>query len=962
MHKLSLAQLATCLVAGAALIGAPAWAQGGAMLESFQPTGTSLQSVMQAGGAWADGQGSDPRQYELEFTAMPGLELRRHFSQSVVPYKSAMLGTGLGRGLMDSLSLGLGPRTRLGFSREINNVRDLRRALLSGSEKETLSLVQGFGSGHSGGTFEYKHIDAAKFSGSGDPERLLSEIMALQSGLGRGYSVAAKLMTTDSPDPFGLHQRTEEASVGLPVFGGTGKLAFSNFQERNGIHSKQVRRFDAAMPLALSGGEGKLSFARVNQLVDGQTKETRTWDVATLLAMFGGQANAVYQRVSTEQNGRGSAQQTLDFTTPLDKLVAGASFSHKIQQIKEKKKPSREVRTSLLETPWQMFGADGKLTLQRATTRQSDQHTTDYYTKLAMQLEGQPLTVELQSLRTAAGSSHSKTDLLKVDMPQLRLLGDGTIEYDLNVTHKDGAKTSRPTMTLAIPLTLVDNQASLVHTIKQIQRKKKPTQEARETLLALPINILSATAQLKHSRKSLREPNDYRILNDSSFSVPMAGETLRLTRQTTDIPGKGGIGHKRLTAAELPEFKLFTDKATITARHVTDAQTGRASHRTTNVDIEVEPVRTVKLRGNYRIHDQGADDSRDRRVFTSWHLSKSTSLNMLFHQLNDSNDVATIVRNVYVNKQCSGNGLGIQVGYTSWGEPGDDSDNAGHMQVSFGDPRKVNVSARLTEYDQKKWKPLDAPTLQMVVQGGDPSKLSVKLEYEDAAKRLAPMRGIKLAFPALGGDLQIGAVDSPVGRDGKTVQPASLYEASLKRSIFGSLNLAVGYRYWAYEQPWQNETTRQYLHFELEGGKEDRAGKLTVGFRSGDFVPAPENKKKARPESLVDVKYACAFGDAGRITLGLHRPEFTSPGQKPEEFIEGQLEYGHLGISYKSGVVVPREKGQKVGPASVLSVRYEDRWSEEARLIVTLDRVTPPENKSDITRSIEGRVEYARPF
>ncbi len=961
MCRFRLAQLAVWLMAGAGLIGAPAWAQESAMLESFQPTGTALQSVMQADGAWANSRGSDPHEYDLEFTAMPGLELRRNFSESVVPHKGAILVSGIRRGLVDSLLLAIGPRTRLGFSREINNVRDLRQALLSGSEEKTLSLVQGFGSGHSGGTFEYKQIDAAKFTGSGDPDRLLSEVMALQSGLGKGFSVAAKLINTDSPDPFGLHQRTQEASLGLPVFGGTGKLGFSNFQERNGIHSKQIRKFDAAMPLALSGGEGKLGFASVNQVVDGQAKETRTWDVATPLAMFGGQANAVYQRISTEQNGQRSAQQTLDFSTPLDKLVAGASFSHKIQQIKQKKRPNREVRTSLLETPWQMLGANGNLTLQRATTRQSDQHTTDYYTKLVTQLEGQPLTVELQNLRTVGGGSHSKTQVLKVDIPQLSLLGDGTVEYDVNVMHKDGTKTSRPTMTLAMPLSFVDDQASLVHTINQIQRKKKPTQEARETVLALPIGILSATAQFKHSRKSLREPGDYRILNNSSLAVPMAGETLRLTRQSTHIPGKDGMARKRLTAAELPKFQLFTDKATITARHVIDAQTGRAGYHTTNVDVQVEPVRTVKTSANYCIRDRGASDSRDRQVFTSWHLSKSTSLNMLFHQLNDTDDTAAIVRSVYMNKQCS-SGLGIQVGYASWGESGDDSDSAGHVQMSFGDPRKLNVSARLSEYDEKKWKPLDAPTLQMALQGGDPSKFSVKLEYEDAAQRLAPMRGVKLAFPALGGNLQIGAADCPVGRDGKTVQPASRYEASLKRSIFGSLNLAIGYRYWAYDEPWQNETTRQYLHFQLEGGREDRTGKLTVGFRSGDFVPDPQDKKKARPESLVDVNYACAFGDAGRITLGLHRPEFTSPGQKPEEFLEGQLEYGHLGISYKSGVVVPREKGQKVGPASVLSVRYEDRWSEEARLIISLDRVTPPENQTELTRSIEGRVEYARPF
>ncbi len=962
MYRLGWAQLAIAIMVLAAWSGGLACAQDGLVVERFHPTATSLQTIMAGEGAWALGRGGETGLQKLQFQAVPGLGLQRQFSESVIPRKGALLGTAIRRDLVDSLALELTPATRLGFSREINNVRDLNRAILSGSVKETLSLSQSFGAGETSGAFEYKQIEATKFAPGRELDRLLTEVMGLQSGLSKGYNFSAKLTTTDAPDYFGLHQRTKEFSVGLPMMGGTGKLALFSFQEREGIHSKQVRKFDVAVPLSLSGGEGRLGFSQVTKIIDGQAEETRSFDLATALAMFGGESSVVYQRIATDKRGFSSAQQTLDLQTPLDTILSGASFAHKIEQIKEKKKPAREVRTTLLETPWQAFGADTKLTLQRTTTRQEDRYTTGYDTKLITQLEGQPLRVQLQSSRAGGDGAHSKTDVLQVDMPKLALVGDSTIEYDINVTHKDGTKTSRPTMALAIPLGFVAEQAKFSHILRQVERKKKPTQEVRESVLELPADLFGVTAQFKHTRTSVREPSDYRIIHDSLFSVPLAGESLKLTRKATNIPGEDGVQRIGETIVDLPEFRLFVDNAWITGRHLISERSGRDDHRTTNVDIEVDPAHAVKVIGNYRIRDQGAKGSRDRRIFSSWHVEKNLSLNMLFHQVNDPDNLATIVRNVYVKKESSGSGLGIQAGYTTWGEQGENPEGAHDLRLCFGDPQELGITARMSEYDEKKWQRYDEPILRMTVQSGHPSRLSIKLEYEDDPKRFAPMRGIKLAFPALGGDLQVGAVQAPMGEDGKTIQLAHLYEASLKRKVLSDVDLDVGYHYWSYEKPQENGATIQYLRFQLGGGQEDRGGKVAVGFRTGDFVPAPSNKKKARPAALVDLSYARAFGDLARISLALHRPQFAQPGQKPEESIEGQLEYGDLAINYKSGVVVPREKGQKVVPASVLSLSYEDRWSDESRLVITLHRTTPPETSSELTRSIEGRMEYTASF
>jgi len=351
-------------------------------------------------------------------------------------------------------------------------VRDLTRALLSGQETKTLSLTQGFGAGTSAGILGYKRIESVKLAHGQGIEQLLTEIISLESGLGKGYSIAAKLQTTDSPDPFGLHQRTTEASLGLPVMGETGKLSFSNFEEHNGIHDKFVQKLNADLPLALSGGPGKLGFSEVRQVVDGSSERTRTAKVDALLAMFGGQASTSYTRTAVTKNGSSSAKQTLDFSTPLDTIVAGARFSHKIEQVKEKNQPNAEVRTSLLETPWQVMGAGGDLSLRRTTKRQGNTRTGTYDAQLATELEGKPLTAQYLASHAAGGTS-SKTQLLKIDMPELSLFGNGKIEYNVDVMHKDGTKISRPTMSLAVPLGFISDGAELTHAIKQVERKKR---------------------------------------------------------------------------------------------------------------------------------------------------------------------------------------------------------------------------------------------------------------------------------------------------------------------------------------------------------------------------------------------------------------------------------------------------------------------------------------------------------
>ncbi len=89
MRKYGLIQLVLCslLVLSVPLSGA--WGQL-AEVEHLHPTGGLLESVVAADGAWAMGQSSAPTDYEMKFVVSPEMELRRNFSESVIPYKESL--------------------------------------------------------------------------------------------------------------------------------------------------------------------------------------------------------------------------------------------------------------------------------------------------------------------------------------------------------------------------------------------------------------------------------------------------------------------------------------------------------------------------------------------------------------------------------------------------------------------------------------------------------------------------------------------------------------------------------------------------------------------------------------------------------------------------------------------------------------------------------------------------------
>ncbi len=847
-------------VIGLAIAAGVGYSQDITPLESLQPISSPLHSIMRAEGAWAAGQpAANITEYEFDFTAMPGLNLRQQYNQSIITHKNAVLNTGLEENLINELSLELTSRTNLAFAREVKTVKDLQQILLSGTTTKSLNLSQGFGAGHSSGVLGFEQIETSKFAGANDPEELLTRIMSLNTGLGEGYNLVAKLTNTDAPDVLGLHRRQTEATLAMPLSGGDGQISYSKLTESEGIHSKSVKSFDVLAPLAL----------------------------------FGGEAKAEYHRSLTVKDGTETKERTVKLFTPLESIRSGATFLYSSEPVHRKGKPTQQVRNVELYTPLGFLGTTSTLKLQRGAISEPGRHERLRGAHLTALVQGKDMSLRTKSRRVDSDGTLETIREYWLDTPNLSLLNDtANLEYHLYKRDNNGEKSQRPRMALSVPLGFVDDEAILTHNIEQIERKNKPTQELRTSDFQMPFSLFGTAAKLEQNRVTLRETDRYEIRYRSYLAVAMNGEKLELERRVTNIPGDEGTARERRFSIQTPKFELFTDWAGLKGNHIVTEYSDKPSIRTTSIDLTAQPFKSLDLTGNYYIRDAGdGQDSRTRKLHGTLKLSDTLALKGRFDQSNTADNEATILRNVYLTKDKNGdNGLGIQVGYTTWGGLDQESDSASDIRFAWGNPKHLGLNLQLTEYDAKKWSLLDEPIIEAAIQHGESDRLNIKFEYGDQPGRPARKRGIHLSLPALGGAMKLGYVNNPLGRHGKSVLPATRYDLGFSRQIFGGVNLDVGYRYCDFREQVLPEQVVQYLKLQLVGGAEDAGGKIDLSYQSGDFVPQP-NPKKVVPAALLDLSYTKNWGDQGSLVLSLHRVTPPANSQDIKKSCEGRLEY-----------------------------------------------------------------------
>ena len=952
----------------ACLAGTWAYAQSAAIPESLQPMASPLATIIRTDGAWADRrQVPNVDQYEFDFTAMGGLNLRQSYRQSIVKRSNALLQTGLEENVENTLSLELTPRTALAFSHETKTVRDLQQALLTGTKTNTLGLTQGFGSGHSSGLLKFQQIENNTFSGTAEAQELLTRIIGLETGLGKRYSLTAELTKTDSPEVIGFHSRKTEASLALPFSGGEGKLAYSQLTEAQDIHHKQVKTMELVAPLALFGGQAKTEF---------------------------------YQNFATK-DGQETKERTFKFFTPLESLRSGATFSYASEPVHRKDKPTQQVRSTMLTTPLGFLGTTGTLELRRGGINEPERQEQQRAAHLTAQVQGNTMSLWSKTRRIDTNGTAQTIREFILDTPELSLLNDQTkLEYHLHLTDNNGQKSQVPRMAFSTALAFLDDEALLTSTIEQVARKDKPTQEVRATDFRIPLSLWGSGAKFEQSRVTLREPGQREVRHRSYLAAAMSNEkqlTLEYSickAQTDD----GTVLFKQPRMALFAPLDFLHSEATLTHR----------IEQIARKDKPIQEVRSTELMVPFAI--MGSAARLEQNQVTLQEPGKRQISYRTYLSVPLSSEKLELER--YAINTPTGDGINRERKF---------SIQTPKFEL-FTDYAGIKAKHVITEYSAQPT--VRITTLDITAQPLKRLDLAANYQIWDKGA------GQDSRFRKLHGRWKLGkslALNGRFEQSNATDNAATtLRHIYLTKDRNGdhSLGIQVGYTTWGgSDRNWDPATRVQFawgnprklginlqyteyedkewqrldqsivklalLHgnpdslkikFEYENQpqqkSQNRQAHLSLPMFGGDmqigYVRDPLDRfgKQILSGRRYDFGYARNIFGSVSLDIGYRYGKF-SQQVLPEELVQylklqivggDENRGGQIDLGYRSGDFVPQPDPKKAVPRAILDLRYTKHWGDRGRLVITLHRITPPSDSQDIKKSTEGRLEYSAAF
>ncbi len=866
--------------------------QAGPRLESLVPTRSALELIASDGAAWVEGQlVTNPDNYEIEFAAMPGVTVKRGFAEGTVNLKGAPLGIGISTTLSDELSMAVGSRTSMQFSRTQHQTRDAMYAIHAGSESRALSLLHGFGGGETAGKLNLQREEVFTRAARGRYERMTSHALGLETGLGSGFSLATAFREKRSDDPYGLHRTEMSGSLGMPLAGSSATMAFAKTTQTQGISRQETTQTDLVTPMRLFGGSAAFEHHISSNIKDAARAKVKATKFSTPLpyhdAAFSGELTTWHHNQSSGLRGRQVAGK---FTTPAfgkqwlfdySKLLQTQS-SHLTRQagVDIVMPVPLFSEEALFERHSHFGGKDGAWDLAR---------TTQIALPLGLLQKG--ATLDYLNTRTMKpGKDNIENRTTRFYLPLEELRKGATFEI-VDVGKRKNADVVRErTSKFFSPLDDLRSGARLEYVIYTFQHGSD-AKEARTTTFAMPLKFFGSPGHSQYRMVSTRHGSTYQSEDILNLSAALSGETISLEQKYIDTFGGEGWQRQKITFIKSPQWQLFTPKATISADHLRHEWVSGSLNKTTNLALMAHLWDPLTLSANYKLIDASGNRTEVTKLYSEYSISKSLQFAAHMEATDPYNALSTIRRHVYITRSRAGSsGLDLKAGLTSWHQPGGDQGPAGILQVQWGNPKVLGINAQYAEYDTAKWVPLGEPTVKLALLHGEPSSLYLKFAYEDNQSRTAQRRGVELALPVLGSDFTLGFSENPFQTDGKTIRPARLYDAGITRSVFGDVDMKMTYRYCDYLQPTAPEDVAQYVKLELAGGKAQRGGQIALAYMSGDFVPQPDPKKPPAT-SIFDLSYTKRWKDSARLTLGLRRS--TPPLNQPDtdNSLEGRLEY-----------------------------------------------------------------------
>ncbi len=498
--------------------------------------------------------------------------------------------------------------------------------------------------------------------------------------------------------------------------------------------------------------------------------------------------------------------------------------------------------------------------------------------------------------------------------------GEGMARFDYLQRLVEGQSSTRRQFDIVAPFSVRGQTLMAEH---HLLEETTDTSEkiTRKTNIVLPLGIIRTGATAAYVE-------DTKILNDVmkqkstlTFAVPfdmlgyasniqhistetVAGDaittetTVRLATQFSGgqglvesyqatVPVGGDFEERRRLTIELPRIAV-SDHLSFAAGQVRNETLGVQETRLSHIDLSVQPLEPLDVCAQYRFYNHAdGRETKDRSVQTVLDLGDVGSLRGSIAEQERLDNAAMILRHVELQRAGDEAGdLAMRVGYTSYGEQLEDEAPAMLAQVNFGTDRHLGVSAIYSEYDERKLTPLAEPTTTVEVRAGDVSALSVRAGFTEQASRAEPERVIGVAAPAFGGALRLDYINNPLDPRGKTVLISDLYELGFQRTLFGSVGMDFGYKYWL---PDEDAGMEQYFKLQLDGGEVERGGKVALSFLSGHFVPYPKSGEP--PASLLDLTYERRWPGAGRLIITVAREEAPTLSVGIDDNVQGQLKY-----------------------------------------------------------------------
>lgn len=466
--------------------------------------------------------------------------------------------------------------------------------------------------------------------------------------------------------------------------------------------------------------------------------------------------------------------------------------------------------------------------------------------------------------------------------------GKGIAEHNSLVTVTNGVETKQRTTHFAAPLRLLGQKGSLDHLIQGVN-KGQGLVETRTTKLVNPFRIGDRQFGAEETLITLRNGSTYTETFAAKLVAPLAGGKAELARQTVTVTTLQGETEQRQLAITLPSIKL-NDRLAMTAQRISIDTSAGAEQDITRLSFTAKPFNPLQIEARYQMDDRGASQSvKQTNLVSKWRLSNDLMLQGNYNEAEVLGKTPNSLRFVELVRDRGKSGFGLRAGMASYTAADKELDDARRVEISLGRPKSLEILAAYTEYDPKNMNSFnDDAIISVAVQHGSADDLLLRYRYEDQPTRVGPARGLDVALPLLGGKLQLSYLENPLNPLDSKVRMADQYDASLGRKVFGDVNLELGYRYLDYEA--DEISVDQFVRLKLDGGKENRGGKLALSYVTGDFCRVPS--RQPVPESMLDLTYSRVWNAYGRLSLRLeHR---TPPvGVIEDSKTEGRLEYSH---------------------------------------------------------------------